>query len=85
VELSRNLSEKQQRQVRENMTGQELVIFHILTRPAPELSADERNEVKKVARELLHPVKQLLVRNWRQKPTARPQRSRMPPRPSPGR
>ena len=35
------------------MTEEELVIFDILTRPAPELSADERAEVKKVARELL--------------------------------
>ena len=47
VNLSRNLSEEQQRHVRENMTEEELVIFDILTRPAPELSADERAEVKK--------------------------------------
>ena len=53
VKLSRNLSEEQQRHVRENMTEEELVIFDILTRPAPELSAEERAEVKKVARELL--------------------------------
>ena len=51
--LSRTLNEEQQRHVRENMTEEELVIFDILTRPAPELSADERAEVKKVARELL--------------------------------
>ena len=44
VKLSRNLSEEQQRHVRENMTEEELVIFDILTRPAPELSADERAE-----------------------------------------
>src|SRR5207253_1971008 len=46
VKLSRNLSDEQQRHVRENMTEEELVIFDILTRPAPELSADERAEVK---------------------------------------
>ena len=73
VKLSRNLSEEQQRHVRENMTEEELVIFDILTRPAPELSADERAEVKKVARELLNRLKQLLVLNWRQKSTARSQ------------
>ena len=67
VKLSRNLSEEQQRHVRENMTEEELVIFDILTRPAPELSAEERAEVKKVARELLDRLKQLLVLNWRQK------------------
>ena len=42
-----------------------------LTRPAPELSTEERAEVKKVARELLTRLKQLLVLNWRQKSTAR--------------
>ncbi len=73
LKLSRNLTEEQQRHVRENMTEEELVIFDILTRPAPELSADERTEVKKVARELLNRLKQLLVLNWRQKSTARSQ------------
>jgi len=73
VKLSRNLSEEQQRHVRENMTEEELVIFDILTRPAPELSAEERTEVKKVARELLTRLKQLLVINWRQKSAARAQ------------
>ena len=33
------------------MTEEELVIFDILTRPAPELSADQRAEIKKVALE----------------------------------
>jgi type I site-specific restriction-modification system R (restriction) subunit len=73
MRFSRNLSEEQQRHVRENMTEEELVIFDILTRPAPELSAEERTEVKKVARELLNRLKQLLVINWRQKSTARAQ------------
>jgi type I restriction enzyme R subunit len=55
------------------MTEEELVIFDILTRPAPELSSDERAEVKKVARELLARLKELLVLNWRQKSSARSQ------------
>ena len=73
LKLSRNLNLEQERHVRENMTEEELVIFDILTRPAPELSADERAEVKKVARELLNKMKLLLVLNWRQKSTARSQ------------
>jgi type I restriction enzyme, R subunit len=73
LKLSRNLNQEQERHVRENMTEEELVIFDILTRPAPELSADERAEVKKVARELLNKLKLLLVLNWRQKSTARSQ------------
>jgi type I restriction enzyme, R subunit len=73
VKLSRSLSEEQQRHVRENMTEEELVIFDILTRPALELTTEERAEVKKVARELLNRLKQLLVLNWRQKAAARSQ------------
>lgn len=73
VALSHNLTEEQQRHIRENMTEEELVVFDILTRPAPELSADERAEVKRVARELLSRIKDLLVLNWRQKSAARSQ------------
>jgi type I restriction enzyme R subunit len=73
LKLSRNLTEEQQRHVRENMTEEELVIFDILTRPAPELSSGERAEVKKVARELLVRLKELLVINWREKSAARSQ------------
>jgi type I restriction enzyme, R subunit len=70
-ELSNSLDEEELRHIRENLTVEELVIFDILTRPAPKLSADERGEVKKVARELLERLKQLLVLNWRQKAAAR--------------
>ena len=73
VKLSRNLSDEQQRHVRENMTEEELVILDILTCPAPELSADERAEVKKVARVLLERMKQLLVLDWRQRAASRSQ------------
>ena len=65
VALSRTLSEEQQRHVREHMTEEELVIFDILTRPAPELSTEERTEVKKVAKQLLERLKDLLVLDWR--------------------
>jgi type I restriction enzyme R subunit len=73
LKLSRELTEEQQRHVRENLTEEELVIFDILTRPAPELSAEERGAMKKVARELLARLKELLVLNWRQKASARSQ------------
>jgi type I restriction enzyme, R subunit len=73
LKLTRSLSDEQQRHARENMTEEELVIFDILTRPAPELDAGERAEVKKVARELLARLKALLVLNWRQKSSARSQ------------
>ena len=47
------------------------MIFDILTRSAPDLSTEERNEVKKVAKEILSRLKELLVLNWRQKSAAR--------------
>lgn len=53
------------------MTEEELVIFDILTRSAPALTSEERAEVKKVARELLNRLKQLLILNWRAKSAAR--------------
>jgi type I restriction enzyme, R subunit len=73
LKLSLSLNDEEQRHVRENMSEEELVILDILTRPAPELSTEERNEVKKVARDLLVKLKGLLVLNWRQKSTARSQ------------
>ena len=71
LKLSNSLDEEQERHVRENLTEEELVIFDILTRPAPELSAAERDEVKKVAKALLTRLNSLLVLNWRQKAAAR--------------
>ncbi len=73
LDLSISLSVEEQRHVRENISEEELVIFDILTRPSPELGTEERAEVKKVARELLARLKELLVLNWRQKSTARSQ------------
>ena len=69
--LSKTLTVEQQRHVRENMSEEELVILDILTRPSPELTAAERDEVKKVARELLKKIQGLLVLNWRVKSSAR--------------
>ena len=71
--LSSSLSEEQERHVREQMSEEELVIFDILTRPAPDLSAEERAAVKQVARGLLERLKALLVLNWRRKAAARSQ------------
>jgi type I restriction enzyme R subunit len=71
VKLSNSLDEEEQRHVRENLSQEELVIFDILTRPAPELNSAERDEVKKVAKVMLAKLEGLLVLNWRQKAAAR--------------
>ena len=67
------MDDEQQRHVRENMSEEELVIVDILTRPAPQLSTEERAEVKKVASDLLKKLKELLVIDWRKKSNARSQ------------
>ena len=65
--LTAILSEEQMRHVRENMPEEEQTIFDILTRPAPELTTEERDQVKKVAHMLLEKLHKLLVLGWRQK------------------
>jgi type I restriction enzyme, R subunit len=71
VALSKALTEEQQRHVRENLTEEELTVFDILTRPAPDLSAEERDEIKKVARVLLERLKIVLTLDWRKRVDAR--------------
>jgi len=50
---------------------EELVIFDILTLPAPGLSTEERADVKMVAKQLLERLKELLVLDWRKRQAAR--------------
>jgi type I restriction enzyme R subunit len=73
VELTKSISSEQQRHIRENLNEEELTLFDILLKPAPELSDAERTKVKTVARELLEKVKALLVLNWREKAASRAQ------------
>ncbi|HVA65323.1 MAG TPA: type I restriction endonuclease subunit R [Elusimicrobiota bacterium] len=73
LNLSRSLSEEEERHVREQMSEEELTVFDILTRPGPDLSPAERDEVKRVARGLLAKLKAILVLDWRQKSQARAQ------------
>lgn len=69
--LSIALTEEQTRHVRENLSEEELTILDILTRPAPELTTEEREEVKKIAHHLLEKLRKLLVLGWRQKVSTR--------------
>ncbi len=66
LRFSKDLSDEQKRHVRENLSEEELVIFDILTRPEPKLSDAEKNEVKKVACQLMERIKGLLVIGWKQ-------------------
>ena len=71
VALSKALTDEQQRHVRENLTEEELTVFDILTRPGPDLSAEERGEIKKVAHLLLERLKAVLTLDWRKRVDAR--------------
>lgn len=65
------MDEEQDRHVREHLSEEELTVFDILTRPGPDLTTEEREEVKKVARQLLARLREALVLGWRQKIRAR--------------
>ena len=69
--MSRVLTEEQGRHVREHLTEEELTIFDILTRPGPDLTTEERDEVKKVAHRLLERLNGLLVLDWRKRSSSR--------------
>ena len=66
LKFSRSLTEEEERHVRENLTEEELTVFDVLTRPGPNLTSEERDQVKKVARHLLHRLHILFVLNWRE-------------------
>ncbi|MFM7394443.1 MAG: type I restriction enzyme endonuclease domain-containing protein [Cyanobium sp.] len=71
LHLSLQLSQEQQRHIREKLSEEELAMFDILLQSAPDLSDSERAKVKQSARELVEKIKQLLVLNWQQKFDAR--------------
>ncbi len=65
------LTEEQSRHLRENLSEEEQTVFDILTRPGPDLSAEEREAVKKVASVLLARLNALLVLDWRKRSGSR--------------
>ncbi|MFN9372062.1 MAG: type I restriction endonuclease subunit R, partial [Planctomycetaceae bacterium] len=68
LNFARELTAEERRGVAEQLSEEELAVFDILTRPAPEMSAAERKQVKEVARKLLQTLKQAkLVLDWRQR------------------
>lgn len=70
IELSKTLTEEEERAVREGMTEEELAIFDLLTQPDPVLSSDEEKLVKASAKKLLDHLHEKLVQDWRRKVSA---------------
>lgn len=70
VQLAKDLNEEDQRSIKESLSEEELAIFDLLLKE--ELNPNEREKVKKTARELLAKLKEeKLVLDWREKESAR--------------
>lgn len=70
--FTEELQEEDQRAIREGLTEEELALFDIITKPAPEMSDNEVTQVKAMCRELLKTLKQeKLVLDWRKKAQAK--------------
>jgi type I restriction enzyme R subunit len=70
VSFTKELSQEEERHLRENISEEELAIFDILTRPGPDLSPMETEAIKKVCKDLLAKLKtEKLVLAWRTKRT----------------
>jgi type I restriction enzyme R subunit len=72
VKFTKELSEEEQRHIAEQLTVEELAVVDLLTKPEISLTKKEREQVKKVARELLQTLKrEKLVLDWRAKQQSR--------------
>jgi len=72
VAFAQSLNEEEQRGIKEQLSEEELIIFDILTKPDMQLSKEEKQQVKKVARELVEILKkEKLVLDWRKRQQTR--------------
>ncbi|MFN3326680.1 MAG: type I restriction endonuclease subunit R [Bryobacteraceae bacterium] len=68
MSFAQGLTQEEQRAARENLSEEELAIFDLLTQPEPELSEKEKDEVKRVAKDMLAKLKaEKLVLDWKLK------------------
>jgi type I restriction enzyme, R subunit len=71
-EFTRELSQEDERAIREELSEEELAMFDLLVKPDIELTDAERKQVKRVARELLQRLKtEKLVLDWRKRQQSR--------------
>ncbi len=70
IDLSRSLTDEEQRAVREDLTEEELAIVDLLTKPEPVLTSAELDQVKAGAKKLLAHLHEKLVLDWRRKADA---------------
>ena len=70
IELSKTLTDEEQRAVREGLTEEELAVFDVLTKPEPSLTPEELVIVRASAKKLLTHLHDRLVLDWRRKADA---------------
>jgi type I restriction enzyme R subunit len=72
TDFVKELSEEDKRGVAEQLSEEELALFDILTKPEIDMTSQEKEDVKKVARMLLQTLKEAkLVLDWRKKQRTR--------------
>jgi type I restriction enzyme R subunit len=72
LQFSQRLGEEERRGITEQLTEEELAVFDLLTKPRIELTEEEIQQVKDVARDLLDTLKaERLVLDWRKKQQTR--------------
>ena len=71
IRLSQDLDEDEKRVIAEGMSEAELAIFDLLTRPGPNLTAEELQAVQGIARQLLDAITDKLVLDWRKRQRSR--------------
>jgi type I restriction enzyme R subunit len=57
MDFAKQLNDEERRGIREQLDDEQLAILDILTRPSPPLAKPEREQVKRLARELLDTLK----------------------------
>jgi type I restriction enzyme R subunit len=72
VTFAQELNEEEKRGLGEKLSEEQLAVFDLLTKPDMELTAKEKDEVKKVARELLSKLRrEKIVLDWRKRQQSR--------------
>ena len=69
--INDELTDEEQRAVREDATEAELAIFDLLTKPEPELTKVEAIKVKGAAKKLLEHIEEKLVLDWKRRQQTR--------------
>jgi len=72
IKIAQELDQEDQRAISEGLSEEELAVFDILTKPEISVTDQEKEEVKRIARDLLEILKrEKLVLDWRKRQQAR--------------